>query len=58
MTLDDQRLTRVSDQFRVIAFGLSMLPYQFMENPLDPLLRLRCQSRSVAHLPFHVHTRS
>ena len=50
--LDDWKLTRVSDQFRVIALGLPVPPYH--GNPLDPPLRSRFQSRDIAHLPFHV----
>ena len=50
--LDDWKLTRVSDQFRVIALGLPVPPYH--GNPLDPPLRSRFQSRNIAHLPFHV----
>lgn len=50
-TLDNWKLTRVSDQFRVIALGLPVPPYH--GNPLDPPLRSRFQSRNIAHLPFH-----
>lgn len=48
--LDQMRLVRVSQDFRVIALGLPSPPYQ--GHPLDPPLRSRFQARDVSSLPF------
>ncbi|KAK4323780.1 hypothetical protein Pmani_005551 [Petrolisthes manimaculis] len=48
--LDQMRLVRVDQNFRVIALGLPSPPYQ--GHPLDPPLRSRFQARHVASLNF------
>lgn len=49
--LDDLKLVRVDERFRVIALGLPVPRYQ--GNPLDPPLRSRFQARDVNQLPFN-----
>jgi hypothetical protein len=44
-TLDEWKLVRVSDDFRVIALGLPVPKY--VGNPLDPPLRSRFQARDI-----------
>ena len=48
--LDQWRLVRASEKFRVIALGLPVPPYK--GNPLDPPLRSRFQARVVHPLPY------
>ncbi|XP_060945197.1 von Willebrand factor A domain-containing protein 8 [Limanda limanda] len=48
--LDDWKIVRVSEDFRVIALGLPVPKYK--GNPLDPPLRSRFQARDIYHLPF------
>ncbi|KAL5014683.1 hypothetical protein ScPMuIL_008953, partial [Solemya velum] len=48
--LDDLKLVRVDERFRVIALGLPVPRYQ--GNPLDPPLRSRFQARDVHTVPF------
>ncbi|KAK5860620.1 hypothetical protein PBY51_022082 [Eleginops maclovinus] len=48
--LDDWKIVRVSEDFRVIALGLPVPKYK--GNPLDPPLRSRFQARDVYYLPF------
>ncbi|XP_061647340.1 von Willebrand factor A domain-containing protein 8 isoform X2 [Phyllopteryx taeniolatus] len=48
--LDDCKIIRVSEDFRVIALGLPVPKYK--GNPLDPPLRSRFQARDVYYLPF------
>ncbi|XP_061677938.1 von Willebrand factor A domain-containing protein 8 isoform X2 [Syngnathoides biaculeatus] len=48
--LDDWKIVRVSEDFRVIALGLPVPKYR--GNPLDPPLRSRFQARDVYCLPF------
>ncbi|XP_061547312.1 von Willebrand factor A domain-containing protein 8 isoform X2 [Phycodurus eques] len=48
--LDDWKIIRVSEDFRVIALGLPVPKYK--GNPLDPPLRSRFQARDVYYLPF------
>lgn len=50
--LDDLKLVRVDERFRVIALGLPVPRYQ--GNPLDPPLRSRFQARDVHTIPFKV----
>ncbi|KAL4221611.1 von Willebrand factor A domain-containing protein 8 [Mactra antiquata] len=49
--LDDLKLVRVNERFRVIALGLPIPRYQ--GNPLDPPLRSRFQARDINPLPFN-----
>lgn len=48
--LDQWKIVRVSEDFRVIALGLPVPRYK--GNPLDPPLRSRFQARDVYYLPF------
>eukprot|EP00117_Sycon_ciliatum_P049088 scpid7831/ scgid4687/ Uncharacterized protein KIAA0564 homolog len=48
--LDNWKLKRVSERFRVIALGLPVPRYK--GNPLDPPLRSRFQGRDVRHMDF------
>ncbi|XP_076841646.1 von Willebrand factor A domain-containing protein 8 isoform X2 [Brachyhypopomus gauderio] len=48
--LDEWKIVRVSEDFRVIALGLPVPRYK--GNPLDPPLRSRFQARDIYHLPF------
>ncbi|XP_012578723.1 PREDICTED: von Willebrand factor A domain-containing protein 8 isoform X2 [Condylura cristata] len=48
--LDDWKIVRVSENFRVIALGLPVPKYS--GNPLDPPLRSRFQARDIYYLPF------
>ncbi|XP_074649479.1 von Willebrand factor A domain-containing protein 8-like isoform X2 [Tubulanus polymorphus] len=48
--LDDSKLVRVNEAFRVIALGLPVPRYQ--GNPLDPPLRSRFQARDVQPLSY------
>ncbi|WAR13710.1 VWA8-like protein [Mya arenaria] len=50
--LEDLKLVRVDERFRVIALGLPVPRYQ--GNPLDPPLRSRFQARDINPLPYHV----
>jgi len=50
--LDDLKLVRVNERFRVLALGLPVPRYQ--GNPLDPPLRSRFQARDVNPIPFNV----
>ncbi|XP_052760098.1 von Willebrand factor A domain-containing protein 8-like [Mya arenaria] len=49
--LEDLKLVRVDERFRVIALGLPVPRYQ--GNPLDPPLRSRFQARDINPLPYH-----
>lgn len=48
--LDELKLVRVDERFRVIALGLPIPRYQ--GNPLDPPLRSRFQARDINPAPF------
>uniref|UniRef100_A0A3Q3VYX4 von Willebrand factor A domain-containing protein 8 n=1 Tax=Mola mola TaxID=94237 RepID=A0A3Q3VYX4_MOLML len=48
--LDNWKIVRVSEDFRVIALGLPVPKYK--GNPLDPPLRSRFQARDIYYLPF------
>ena len=48
--MDQWKLVRADERFRVIALGLPVPPYQ--GNPLDPPLRSRFQARNVFPIPF------
>ncbi|XP_053563944.1 von Willebrand factor A domain-containing protein 8 [Bombina bombina] len=48
--LDQWKIVRVSEDFRVIALGLPIPKYT--GNPLDPPLRSRFQARDIYYLPF------
>ncbi|XP_074047842.1 von Willebrand factor A domain-containing protein 8 [Macrotis lagotis] len=48
--LDEWKIVRVSEDFRVIALGLPVPRYS--GNPLDPPLRSRFQARDIYYLPF------
>lgn len=52
--LDNWKIVRVSEDFRVIALGLPVPKYK--GNPLDPPLRSRFQARNISYLPFKVCT--
>ena len=49
-TLDNWKIVRANEKFRVIALGLPVPPYR--GNPLDPPLRSRFQARSILPSPF------
>ncbi|XP_034021432.1 von Willebrand factor A domain-containing protein 8-like [Thalassophryne amazonica] len=48
--LDNWKIVRVSEDFRVIALGLPVPKYK--GHPLDPPLRSRFQARDIYYLPF------
>ena len=50
--LDQWKIVRVDEGFRVIALGLPVPRYR--GNPLDPPLRSRFQARDINPLPFKV----
>ena len=50
--LDEWKLVRVNENFRVFALGLPVPKYK--GNPLDPPLRSRFQARDVHYLSFSV----
>ena len=54
--LDEWKLVRVNENFRVFALGLPVPKYK--GNPLDPPLRSRFQARDVHYLSFSVSSSS
>ncbi|XP_064465910.1 von Willebrand factor A domain-containing protein 8-like isoform X2 [Ornithodoros turicata] len=55
-TLDEWKLVRVSENFRVFALGTSVPPYR--GNPLDPPFRSRFQARDIRNAAYQEQARS